>query len=99
VRYFEDNQESLLLYLSNRLKMMSILSLRDIIVFFVAVRGVEGAYNLGSQMPSKFAGGNLASEIKLEHYFFFKLAILGFFLFCKSLILSLEISSISLLKC
>jgi len=50
-------------------------------------------------MPSKFAGGNLASEIKLEHYFFFKLAILGFFLFCKSLILSLEISSISLLKC
>jgi hypothetical protein len=54
---------------------------------------------LGSQMPSKFAGGNLASEIKLEHYFFFKLAILGFLLFCKSLILSLEISSISLLKC
>jgi hypothetical protein len=42
VRYFEDNQESLLLYLSNRLKMMSLLNLRDIVVF-VAVRGVEGA--------------------------------------------------------
>jgi len=49
-------------------------------------------------MPSEFAGGNQASEIKLEHYFFFKLAVLGFFLFCKSLILSLEMSSISLLN-
>jgi hypothetical protein len=44
---------------------------------------------LGSQMPSKFAGGNLASEIKLEHYFFFKLAILGFFLFCRLKMMSI----------
>lgn len=31
-------------------------------------------------MPSEFAGGNQASEIKLEHYFFLKLAVLGFIL-------------------